>query len=347
MLTIRSTRPAQKTRLLVSSIVRTVEERSKFRMNNRTLYAILGIPLTPVSHTEKLVSALGGFVAILGISIISYWVVGSHTAAIIIASMGASAVLLFAVPHGQLSQPWPVFGGHIISAIIGVACADLLANEVLAASLAVGAAIGVMYYLRCVHPPGGATALSAVIGGEAINELGYQFVITPVLINVLIILSIGVLFNALFHWRRYPSFLHEKTKVNDKAQVSGIAHEDFVYALSQIDSFIDINEHDLLRIYDFVTKKLQNSSLTPESLVVGGCYSNGKYGKDWSVRQIVDESEQKNTVDGLIIYKVVAGNGRRSSGYSTKSDFLSWAKHKVMRDEENWKRIDDSTQLLP
>ena len=312
----------------------------------KKIYDVLGITQTPVSHAEKLVSALGGFVAIFCIYYISQLSVGPVAGAIIVASMGASAVLLFAVPHGQLSQPWPVIGGHLLSAVIGVSCAKLIPNDVLAASLAVGLAIAVMYYLRCIHPPGGATAISAVIGGDAVHELGYQFVITPILLNVIIVLFVGIAFNYLFHWRRYPAFLRDRQLSKQPAPSpssasSQIAHEDFVYALSEIDSFIDINEHDLLRIYDIVTRKTQAHVFTPDKIVVGGYYSNGKYGEDWAVRHIVDESPGKDGDEDIVIYKVVAGKGRRSSGYSSRSEFLQWAKHQVVRDEENWKRLSE------
>ncbi len=69
---------------------------------------------------------------------------------------------------------------------------DWIPGEMFAASAAVGLAIGAMYYLGCIHPPGGATALSAVVGGDAVYELGYLYVISPVLINVLIILMVGI-----------------------------------------------------------------------------------------------------------------------------------------------------------
>lgn len=231
----------------------------------KTIFKILGVAQTPVSHVEKCVSALGGFAGIFGIFIISQWAVGSNAAALIVASMGASAVLLFAVPHGPLSQPWPVFGGHIISAIVGVSCAKFIPEAILAASIAVGAAIGLMYYLRCIHPPGGATAISAVIGGEAIHDLGYLYVITPVLLNVVIILLIAIAFNYVFSWRRYPAYLHQSpaTASSPQASVPQIAHEDFVYALSEIDSFIDISERDLLRIYDLATQKSKPHHQTP------------------------------------------------------------------------------------
>jgi CBS domain-containing membrane protein len=232
----------------------------------RTIFKFLGIAQTPVSHAEKIVSALGGFVGIFCIFIISEWAVGSNAAAVLVASMGASAVLLFAVPHGPLSQPWSVFGGHIVSAIVGVSCAKFIPDVILAASVAVGAAIGLMYYLRCIHPPGGATAISAVIGGDAVHDLGYLYVITPVLLNVLLILLVAIVFNYAFSWRRYPAYLHKLStpaSSQPQASVPHIAHEDFVYALSEIDSFIDIDERDLLRIYDLATQKAKKTPPPP------------------------------------------------------------------------------------
>ena len=297
----------------------------------------------PVSHGERLVSAVGGFIAILSIFVVSSWAVGSPGAGILVASMGASAVLLFAVPHGQLAQPWAVLGGHVISAIIGVTCVQVIANEILAASAAVGLAIAAMYYLGCIHPPGGATALSAVVGGETVHALGYQFVITPVLMNVVIILVIAVLFNYLFSWRRYPVHLH-RTKTGRIAasgdiETGDISHGDFVYALSQIDSFVDVNEDELLRIYELATNRSRYGHLDTDEITLGAYYSNGAHGDKWAVRQIVDESPSTETDKDMLIYKIVAGLDRRTSGCMTRMEFLSWAKYRVIRDEGNWKRI--------
>lgn len=307
------------------------------------IFSILGIDQIAVTHVERLVSALGGFVAILCIIVVSQWFVDPVTAGVVIASMGASAVLLFAVPHGQLSQPWAVFGGHLVSALIGVSCAQGISSEVFAASLAVGLAIGAMYYLRCIHPPGGATALAAVIGGESTHQLGYQYVLTPILINVLIIIAVGVLFNYGFKWRRYPLYLH-RLSLNENTEhdqiKSAISHEDFVYALSQMDSFVDISEQELMRLYDIATKKSKENHFNPDKLVTGGYYSNGQYGSDWSVRLIVDESVSDEVDKDLVIYKIVAGVGRRQSGYTTRVEFSHWAKHQVIRDEDNWKKAE-------
>jgi CBS-domain-containing membrane protein len=124
--------------------------------------------------------------------------------------MGASAVLLFAVPEGPLSQPWAVVGGHLFSAVVGVLCAHLVVDPLLASAIAVGAAIGAMQVLRCVHPPGGATALSAVVGGPAVHALGMQYVLTPVLLNAAVIVAVAVAFNGLLGKRRYPAYLAQR-----------------------------------------------------------------------------------------------------------------------------------------
>jgi CBS-domain-containing membrane protein len=308
----------------------------------RYLISLLGIELSPVSHAERIISAAGGFVAILGIFVVSRQVVGFPDSAILVASMGASAVLLFAVPHGQLSQPWAVLGGHLIAAFVGVTCAQLIANELLAASAAVGLAIGAMYYARCIHPPGGATALAAVIGGEATHALGYQYVATPVLINVAVILTVAMVFNYPFPWRRYPAYLLKRSQQpvtdagSDAQEV--LSHGDFVYALSQIDSFVDISEYDLLRIYELATRRLRHRHLAIDDIVLGGSYSNDDAGDDWSVRQIVDESPSDVPDKDMVIYKVVSGPGRRSSGCISRVKFARWARYRVVRDGKGWKR---------
>lgn len=223
----------------------------------------------PVSYAELLISILGGFVGILLVLEFSGRVLDIHGAAFVVASLGASAVLLFAVPHSPLSQPWPMLGGQLASAAIGVICARMLADPFLAAPLAVALAIGVMYILRCLHPPGGATALVAVVGGEPVRALGYGFLLTPVLVNVLIILLVAVLANYPFAWRRYPARLARPAAAPAVGEKCLITHSGLVYALSQIDSFIDVSEEDLVRIYSLAMtaseSRIDEAVVTPRS----------------------------------------------------------------------------------
>lgn len=308
-----------------------------------TIKRFLGVETTAAGHLEKWVSGLGGFAGIGVTFLVALATPHVVQAPLLVASMGATAVLVFAVPHGALAQPWPVFGGHLVSAVIGVLCARWIADPRIAAPLAVGTAIGVMYYLRCVHPPGGATALFAVTGGTHVHALGFGYVLTPVMINVVAILAVAFVFNAFFPWRRYPVYWEHLRKRREAAaltpQHEAISHEDFVYALSEMNSFIDITEHDLLRIYEIATRKHAESGFTPELIRLGHCYSNGKYGDEWSVREVIQEPEPGSRND-LVVFKTVAGQGRRHTGVMTRGEFAQWAKHEVFRDEENWRRVD-------
>ena len=308
-----------------------------------TLSNILGIETNPVSHSERLVSALGSLLVIASIFFITRAALDTTATLLIVPSMGASAVLLFAVPHGALSQPWNVFAGHLLSALVGVSCATLFSNEIIAASMAVGAAVGVMHYARCIHPPGGATALAAVIGGEATQALGYQFVVTPVLINVLVMLVVAIAFNALLPWRRYPAWLASRDQQDTaiaRDTRKSIEHADLVAALGQIDSIIDVSENDLLRIYDLATGSAEQRHLQPQQVGLGHYYSNGESGADWSVRQVVDESRNPDPDKDSVVYKVAAGAGLRSSGVMTRAQFARWARYEVTRDDDNWNRIE-------
>ena len=316
-------------------------------MKNK-IFKYLGVEQYHVGHTEKLVSALGAFLGILLVFYTSTYFLHGTSSYLIVASLGASAVLLFAVPHGPLSQPWSLIGGHLVSAAIGVTCAKFIPDIFFAAPLAVGISVGVMYYFHCIHPPGGATALSAVVGGSSVHELGYQFLLTPVLINVITIVIVAISFNYIFKWRRYPIYLARKYDSSKKTitddTYGAITHEDFVYALSEFESFIDISEDDLLKIYDLVTRRHHSAEIQYQNLKNGHYYSNGEHGNLWSVRQIVDWAESNATGEEKLIYKIIAGENRRSSGVMTKNEFSRWVKYEVTRDEGNWRRVDVNEQ---
>ena len=230
-------------------------------MNLHDLRDIIGFSRYKTSVNDNLVSALGGFVGIFGVLVVSHWLLDPAVAVLIVPSMGASAVLLFATPNAPFAQPWNVIVGHAISAIIGVACWQWIPGEILAASASVGLAIGAMYFTRSIHPPGGATALAAVIGTEKLHQLGYSYEYAPILLNAVTILLVAIVFNNIFKWRRYPAHLAPSTSNKEKENASEteiyapIKHEDFVYALSHIDTFVDITEKDLLKIYKLATSR--------------------------------------------------------------------------------------------
>ncbi len=307
---------------------------------------LIGIRGNTTGHLEKWVSGLGGLSGILAVVAISHEFVPDQGAGWVVASTGASAVLLFAVPHGPLSQPWPVLGGHFLSAFIGVACARWIPDTWLAAGLAVGLAIAVMHYLQCIHPPGGATALTAVVGGAPIHQLGFDYVLTPVLLNALVILGIAIVFNYPFAWRRYPAVLVANPGRAEKQPEhrEEFADEELQQALQMMNSTIDISGQDLASIYRLARQIRDNSGLQLTELQPGHYYSNGEYGSDWQVRQIIDISGQPAAENNLLIYKVVAGANRRQTGTVTFGEFARWARYEVVLNENSWQLLDASRQ---
>lgn len=121
----------------------------------------------------------------------------------VVAPMGASAVLVFAVPGSPLAQPWSVVVGNVTAALVGLAAAWAIGWPPLAAAVAVGAAIAVMIALRCLHPPGGACALTAALAPAAVTGHGVTFAFWPVGLNSVVLVAMGVVFHHLLG-RQYP-----------------------------------------------------------------------------------------------------------------------------------------------
>jgi CBS domain-containing membrane protein len=169
----------------------------------RWLASFVPAPVT-VRWQERARSCLG---ALLGIAFTggTMFVLFGPAASmpLLVAPMGASTVLLFAVPASPLAQPWSIIGGNLVSATIGVSCAYLIGDPTLAAAVAVSVSICAMFALRCVHPPSGAVALTAVLGGPAIHALGYRFVLEPIAIQSVALLVAAIVYHAATG-HRYP-----------------------------------------------------------------------------------------------------------------------------------------------
>lgn len=313
-------------------------------MQFKEILKIIGAESHGTGHSEKAISAVGSFIGIALTMWICLYYVGAQGAALLTASMGASAVLLFAIPHSPLTQPWPLIGGNVTSALIGVYCAQMIPNTLLAAPLAVSLAIIAMHYLRCLHPPGGGTVLAAVIGGPEVHALGYQFVLTPVLLNATVLLFVAIIVNYAFPWRRYPASFKKhlvKDPAKDQLQRSRasdkLSHADFEYALKEIGSFVDITEDDLARIYMLALKHAQQLSDQPEKIATGNYYSNGEYGAQASVRKVIGLSGDDQ--DALVTYKIVDGNDMGVTATSTLADFTVWRQYEVILKHGTWHRI--------
>jgi len=160
-----------------------------------------------VRFSEIVWSWIGAFLGIGTVTFINFNLLEGSDLMLLIASFGASAVLIFGAVKSPLAQPRNLIGGHVFSAIIGVTCYQLFSPHMwLAASIAVASTAACMHATKTLHPPGGATALIAVIGGEKIHDLGYLYVVMPVGLGVTVLLVIALLVNNIPKTRRYPEF---------------------------------------------------------------------------------------------------------------------------------------------
>ena len=199
----------------------------------------------PLAVTQKhiLFAALGAGCGLMLTSLLSHWMLGELNLWFV-APVGASAVLLFGVPASPLAQPWAIVGGNSLSALAGVTVSLLIPDPAIACGVAACVAILLMFQLRCLHPPGGAVALTAILGGPAVQQLGYQFVLTPVLLNSLTLALLALLFNNLAG-RRYPHPLAPaESKPEPVAMPVPLTRADLHQAM-QGGELLDIDEDDL------------------------------------------------------------------------------------------------------
>lgn len=185
-----------------------------------------------VNFSEIWWSWIGAFLGISSLSYIHFNICLTSTdLEMLVGSFGASAVLIYGAIKSPLAQPRNLIGGHIISAGIGVVCYKLLGTGIagslvdsgniigaacytafgaphmwLASALAVATAIAAMHLTKTLHPPGGATALIAVIGSDRIHDLGFLYAFIPVGAGALIMLIVALLVNNIPKSRRYPDF---------------------------------------------------------------------------------------------------------------------------------------------
>lgn len=224
------------------------------RFSPRQRFALFVPILAGATLRERLLACLGALAGILLTGLICgvLYGQGAHLP-LIVAPIGASAVLLFAVPTSPLAQPWSIVGGNTISAFVGVGVMQIIVDPILAAAFAVSLAILAMSFARCLHPPGGAAALTAVIGGPAIASSGFLFPFIPVGLNSLILVLLGIAFHGASR-RGYPHVArsapvntHGTQDPPSQARV-GFQRADVDAALALLDETFDIDPGDLDRL---------------------------------------------------------------------------------------------------
>ncbi len=160
-----------------------------------------------VGSSEVIWSWVGAFLGIALVGSFQSMVVDSIGCNLLIGSFGATAVLVYGAIRSPLAQPRNVLGGHVISAFVGVLSYQVAGDIIwLAAAIAVATAIALMHVTKTLHPPGGATALIAVIGGDSIHHLGYLYALIPVGLGAILLLAVALVVNNIAPQRRYPEF---------------------------------------------------------------------------------------------------------------------------------------------
>jgi CBS domain-containing membrane protein len=217
------------------------------------LRAFFDIDAQPLSAAERWRSTVGAliFIGAAGF-LLQGFPVGTHW---LVAPVGASTVILFALPHSPVAAPWPVLGSYLFGTACGFAALILVPSPPLAAALAVAATVWLMARFNCIHPPGGAVPLMMVLAAPqtpgALHHLSLA-----VVANVLLMLLLALVINNLLLRRRYP--WHATAAASNPhltrdalpEQRIGLTHEDLEYAFKARDAFVDVQEGELVELYN-------------------------------------------------------------------------------------------------
>ena len=225
-------------------------------MSNRLIENLRA--LTPrmagTSFRERTIACVGALLGIGLAGLFSRLASGGDVGLpLLVAPLGASAVLLFAVPASPLAQPWSIIGGNTISAFVGIVVAHLVPDKAIAAGIAVASAIAVMSLLRCLHPPGGAASLLAALGGPAASSWHFSFALLPVGLNSAILVGLGLIFHR-FAGHSYPhrpktvlAKTHGTADLPPQRRVA-LAESDIDAALAESGEAFDIAREDVHRL---------------------------------------------------------------------------------------------------
>jgi CBS domain-containing membrane protein len=191
-----------------------------------------------VDGAERLRMVIGALLGIGVTALVCHAMTPTPPLPWLVAPMGASAVLLFCLPSSPLAQPWPVIGGNAVSALVGVACVHLAPHVDVAAALSVALAIGAMLALRCLHPPGGASALLMVLGG--VDQPAAA--LTPVLVNAVVLTGVA--------WAFHRATRHDYPHAAVVMAPHQVTEQDLEHVLSRYNEVLDISREDLLTLID-------------------------------------------------------------------------------------------------
>ena len=208
----------------------------------------------PVPLTEKFRSAAAAMFSVLLLGeVLRFMPDGGHPL-ILFASMAAASVLLYAVPHSPMAQPWPLLVGNLLSGAAGWVCAIFIPDPVIAAACAVGLSIFAMHLTHSLTPPAASTAMIMVLSAAQMQHYGWLWAGGAVLVNVVLSLLFALVINNLIHVGRYP-LRHHHLPPSPATAISGkLTEADIEWALGKMEGVIDVDEEDLLEIYRLATE---------------------------------------------------------------------------------------------
>lgn len=213
----------------------------------------LGPAIAPGSAREALRAGIGALagLGISGLFLLSP-AIDLQLGLYMIAPFGATSVLVFAVPNSPLAQPWSAVVGNAIAAAVGVLACMLTSDTALCIALAVGATITAMILLRAVHPPAGAVAMTAALSPDAIRELGFHFVLAPVLAGTVALVGFAMIY-ARLTGRRYPFRQFDEpgphgTADHPAMERLGLSREELTEILQRYRQSLNLGVEDLARL---------------------------------------------------------------------------------------------------
>lgn len=214
------------------------------------LQRLLPPPLN-IPPKEWLRAGIGALLGLFLAGWLTSMAYGPSIALHLLGPLAASAVLVFAVHSGPLAQPWPVLGSYALAGAVGLAMREGFGPELWVAAAALGISILVMCLLRCLHPPGGGVAVSAVLADTGLTAMG-DHLLEPVLLNALILVSVAIAYNRLTGVR-YPKGAVPRKDLHHThdplpGERVGIRGEDLDQALEELGEFVDVTRDELERI---------------------------------------------------------------------------------------------------
>lgn len=223
-----------------------------------------------LSVKGKILAVIACFSAIFITATLTQVLAPTPAAPVLIASMGASAIILFIIPNSPLAQPWAFAGGQMIAALAGISSALLIPDVIMAATVAVASSVFLMLFLRCLHPPAAATALTPVLAGQGIQSLGFDYALIPVGMNIVIMLGMAILINRWLMAYDYPVLAKPMPKNNlpqstrlPSVHSTHLSEPAMQQVLEKTAIFVDVTAADLCRLFSEVESE-QLKQLTGE-----------------------------------------------------------------------------------